>query len=123
MAHDDHDHHDHHGHHDHGHHDHGHDRHDNGPEGTDFLDLEISRVLFNAADEMTRDAAREIMRDAIRERLRARLGDKLKALGELAADMLADDIEANLAIEDAIEHRKQARKDLDDRVRAIFTKR
>jgi hypothetical protein len=92
-----------------------------GPEGTGFLDLEQSKVLFDAADDMTRDAARELMREAIKERLRARIGDKLKALGELAADMLVEDIEANLAVEEAIERRKEGRATLEARVRAIFT--
>jgi hypothetical protein len=117
-----------HGEHDgHGGHD-GHGRHGGppgrkaGPEGTDFLDLEISKVILGEAESMTRQVYGELLREAIRERLRERLGDQITAVGRLAADILADDIEANLGIERLIEQRKGERREVDSRLRAIFGK-
>jgi hypothetical protein len=107
----------------HGHHpgsgDHGrHDHH--GPEGTEFLDLEISRVIHAEAGSLARDAVRSILRSAIEARLRERLGAKLEAIGRLVADDLADDVEANLGIEATIVSRHEARKSEGARVHEIL---
>lgn len=88
-----------------------------GPEGTEFLDLEISQVLFAQASEVAKDAALDLMREAMRERLRERLGDRLRALGRLAADELADDFEANLEIEARIAARKESAGGLEQKLR------
>jgi hypothetical protein len=70
-----------------------------GPEGTEWLDLELSKVLSARADALTRGVAEELIRDAIKERLRERLGPRLEAIGRHAADKLADAAEASLDIE------------------------
>ncbi|MDI3282286.1 hypothetical protein [Polyangium sp. 15x6] len=96
---------------------HGEGRQAEGPEGTDFLDLEVSKVLYSEAAALTRAAAREILKDAIKERLRARLGPRLEAIARIAADELADDIEANLAIESVVEGRRHARAAREEAIR------
>jgi hypothetical protein len=117
--------HDHHHHHDHGHHhhgpDHGHEhREGDGPEGTQFLDLEISQVLVHEASRLSRGVAMDIVREALRARLQERLGERLSAIGRLAADELADDVEANLEIEALIGSRKERRASLDERLGAAL---
>ncbi|MDI1436310.1 hypothetical protein [Polyangium sorediatum] len=92
-------------------------RRSEGPKGTEFLDIEISKVLSSEAAALTREAAREILKDAINERLRARLGSRLEAIARIAADELADDIEANLAIESIVEARKHARAAREEEIR------
>jgi hypothetical protein len=106
----------------HGHHGpHGHDGpHDHGghgPVGTEFLDLEISKVAYAEASSLVREAARAIIRSAIEARLRERLGARLEALGRIAADELADDVEANLDIEARIAARRDRRESTEGRVR------
>lgn len=88
-----------------------------GPEGTEFLNLEMSKVMYAEAASLTREAARELLKDAIKERLRERLGTRIAAIAKLAADELADDVEANLAIEALIASRKQARQGQDEALR------
>lgn len=108
----------HHHHHDHDHCDHHH--HDGarpGPEGTAFLDLEISKVLLGESGAIVKQAAMDLVREAARERLRERLGDRLAAVGRLAADELADDLEANLEIEQRISARKEKAGSLEERLR------
>lgn len=108
-------------HHPHGHHDgHPHDHSHHGPEGTEFLDLEISRVIHAEAGSLAHDAVRSILRSAIEARLRERLGAKLQAIGRLVADDLADDVEANLGIEATIATRHEARKSEAARVHEIL---
>lgn len=101
----------------------GHDRHERGPRGTEFLDLEITKVLYAEADGLARDAARGLIREAIAQRLRERLGDQLAQIGRIAGDALADDIEANLAIEAVIANRQESRSSIADRVREVMAKR
>jgi hypothetical protein len=91
-----------------------------GPNGTDFLDLEISQVLYSEAEKLTRDVVGDILRDAIELRLRERLGDKLGAIGRLAADALADDVEANLAIEQRIQQHRDHRRSAEGQLREIL---
>jgi hypothetical protein len=91
-----------------------------GAPDTQFLDLEISSVLYDEADRLCREAARELLRDAIRTRLEERLGGHLREIGRLAADALADDIETNLEIETLILDRRAARSSIGDRVREIM---
>ena len=97
-----------------------HDRDERDGPDTQFLDLEISSVLYDEADRLCREAARELLRDAIRQRLDERLGDHLREIGRLAADALADDIETNLEIESLIADRRNARSSIGDRVREIM---
>lgn len=111
-------HHDHHHHHDHDHPGHGGDQ--GGPPGTDFLDLELSQVLLGEANRMAQSVALDLMREALRERLRERLGDRLAAVGRIAADVLADDVEANLEIEARIVERKAGSADVEERLRAAL---
>jgi hypothetical protein len=110
----------HHGPHDHGHGGHGPHHHHGGLEGTEFLDLEISKVIYGEAESLARDAARSILRSAIEARLRERLGAKLEALGRLAADDLADDVEANLAVEATIASRREGRKSTEARALEVM---
>ncbi len=96
---------------------HGEGRAHGGPEGTHFLDLEVSKVLYGEAEALTREAARELLKDAIKERLRARLGPRLEAIARIAADELADDIEANLAVETIVAERRHARAGREEAIR------
>jgi hypothetical protein len=93
---------------------------DDGPPETQFLDLEISSVLYGEADRLCREAARDLMREAIRQRLDERLGDHLREVGRIAADVLADDIETNLEIESLIVDRRAGRASIGERVREIM---
>src|SRR5687767_3629863 len=52
-------------------------REERGPVGTEFLDLEISKLLYGQATRLATEAARQLLLDAIKERLRERLGDRL----------------------------------------------
>jgi len=88
-----------------------------GPPDTSFLNLEMSRVMYGEAQQLAREAGRAILREAIEARLRERLGDRIAELARLAADELADDILANLDIEARIAERRDAREDLDARLR------
>jgi len=88
-----------------------------GPPGTDFLDLEISQVLYGEAAAVARDAFRELLREAVKARLKERFGSKIDALAKIAADELADDVETNLAVEALIAARKQARRGREEAIR------
>lgn len=88
-----------------------------GPPGTDFLDLEISQVLYGEAAGVARDAFRELLKEAVKARLKERFGSKIDALAKIAADELADDVETNLSIEALINARKQARRGREEAIR------
>ena len=94
-----------------------HDREHRGPIGTEFLDLEISKVAYAEASSLTREAIRVIIKEAIEARLRERLGPRLEALGRIAADELADDLDANLDIEARIAARRDKHQSTENRVR------
>ncbi len=118
-----HEHHDHHrGHHERQH-AHGRDGGHHGPDGTHFLDLEISKVIYGEAASLTRDAARSILRGAIEARLREHLGAQLEEIGRIAADELIEDFQANVAIEDGIASRRDSRKATESRVREVLLQR
>lgn len=109
--------------HDHHHHDHhGHDHgHDQGPQDTDFLDLEISQAMYGGAREMKISVVMDIVRQAMRQRLEQRLGRELTMLGQLAADEIIEDIQASLEIEARIVARQeQTRSSLEERLRAAL---
>ncbi len=91
-----------------------------GPPGSEFLDLEMSKVIFSGASELTVDCARDLLREAIRERLRERLGERFAAVGRLAADEFVNDVEANLDIEARILRRGEERAQLEDKLAAAF---
>lgn len=91
-----------------------------GPEGTEFLQLEISQMLYGDAREAARGAVGDLLREAIRERLRQRVGDRLRAIGVLVADELADELETNIAIEQRIDAQRRRKQDVADKLRAIF---
>lgn len=110
-------------------HDHGHEQgeHEHGGQGqggngpdTRFLDLELSKVLFDEAESITRKAFRELLEEAAKQHLRERWGERIQALAVLAVDELIADAEANLEIEARIAARNQARENLEDRVAAIL---
>jgi hypothetical protein len=123
-SHDDHHGDDHHGDHHHGDRGPSRDHHERrGPEGTEFLQVEMSKVLAAEAYDMARDAARDILREAIRERVRERVGDRLVELARIVADDLVDDFEANLAIEGQIEARKASRAATEEKLRAALAKK
>ncbi len=110
----------HHHHHGEGGHGGGRDERRGGPEGTEFLQLEMSRVMYGEAQAMSREAMRDLLREAIRERLRQRVGDRLRAVGVLVADELAEELEANLAIEQRIDAQKRRKREIDETLRALF---
>lgn len=112
------DHHHHHGHNDHDHH-HGGDQGD-GPSGTDFLDLEMRKVLLGEAQGVTREAFRDLLKEAAKRHLQDKWGDRIDALAGLAVDELLADVETNMAIEAAIEARAKAKRDVDERLGAVF---
>lgn len=96
----------------------------NGPSDTQFLDLELSQVLYSEAERMAKEVALDLIREGIRDRLRERLGARLTEVGRLAADELADDVEANLSIEQSIAARKSTAADLNARLHgALHDKR
>ena len=81
-----------------------------GPPETDWLDLEISKLIEGKAEDVVRLAIDELLADHIKARLMERLGPRLQAVGKIVADRLADDIEANLDIEARIDARREARR-------------
>ena len=93
-----------------------------GPTGTEFLDLEMSRVLYGEAEGLAREAVRDILRGALQERLRARLGNRLEAIAHLAADALADEVEANLGIERIVRSQGERKRDVEERLRIALTR-
>lgn len=104
------------------HDDHQHDHRDQdrgGPE-TNFLDLELSKVLYSEADGVTREAFRELLKEAAKRRLQERWGDRIVALANLAVDELLADAEANLEIEAQIGARNRARRAVEERVAEIL---
>lgn len=90
-----------------------------GPPDTQFLDLEISKIMLSEAEGMVRDAARDLLRDAIRARIKERMGESIEAIGRLAADTFVDDILANLEIERQIDERRRQRSGVEARLREI----
>ena len=58
---------------------------------TRFLDLEISKVLYNEAEGVTREAFRELLKDAAKERLRERFGDRRKDASSRARSIIRGD--------------------------------
>lgn len=91
-----------------------------GAPGTEFLDLELSKVLMGRAQAMSRGVAEEIIRDAIKARIKERLGPQLAAIGHLAADELIGDIEANLEIEARIAARREAKRAMEGQIGAAI---
>lgn len=91
-----------------------------GPQGTEFLELELSRMLLSRAADVAKEAAIDLLREAVRERLRERIGDKLAAIGHLAADELAEDVAANLEIEARIAARMDRAANVGGRLRAVM---
>lgn len=87
---------------------------------TGFLDLEISKVLFDEAEGITRKAFRELLEEAAKRQFQARFGDRIEALAKLAVDELLADIEANLQVEATIAARQRDKAGLDARVQAIL---
>ncbi len=77
-------------------------------------------MLYGEASSIARQATRELIMDAIKERLFDRLGKELTELGHIAADELADDIEANLEIEALIEARRKSRAETKSLVARVF---
>src|SRR3954470_20165227 len=88
-----------------------HDR--GGPEGTEFLDLELSKVIQARGSALAREAAEELIKESVKARLKERLGERLAEVGRIAADELVDAIETNLSIEALIAARREGRNGLD----------
>ncbi len=109
--------------HEHCHHDdehHHHDEHDDGPDGTEFLQLELSRMLAGQASELVKESFGDLLREALREALHARLGERIAALADVIADDFAADVEANLAIESALDGRRAEKAEVAERARQAF---
>ena len=100
------------------HHDH-HDDHDGGPD-TDFLDLEMSKVLYDEARRVTREAYRELLKEAAKRQLGELWGERIEALAKLAVDELLADTEANLEIEAKIAARNEAKDGIEREVESIL---
>lgn len=109
--------------HDHGdhHHDRGHND-DRRPSNQDtrFLDLEMSKVLYDEAQQVTREAFRELLLDAAKKRFVDRFGAQIEGLANLAVDELVDDMLANLEIERLIASRGKRDKAVATKVREIL---
>jgi hypothetical protein len=101
------------------------DKHDEkgggGSADTRFLDLEISKVMYNEAEGVTRDAFRELLKDAAKDRFRQLYGKQIEELARLAVDELFTDLEANLEIEARIVERTEKQAELAERVRAALS--
>ena len=78
-----------------------------GPD-TQFLQLEMSRVLYEDARGVTKQALNALLLEAAKDHLRKRFGATITRLGELAIDELLHDIEASLDIEDQIRQRQES---------------
>jgi hypothetical protein len=94
-------------------------REDRGGSDTRFLQLEMSRVLYTEAEEVTKPALRQLLLEAAKDRLRARFGESITRLAQLAVDELLVDIEASLDVEDQIQRRRDS-GDGDARLRAAL---
>lgn len=114
------DHHHRHHHHDECTHHHDHGRESDGPDNTDFLDLEISQAIYGGARDLKIPVVMDIIRQAMRERLQERLGPELAAIGRIAADEIADDIQVSAEIEARIARRQEHSDDLLQRVRSAL---
>jgi hypothetical protein len=110
---------------------HCHDGHDRGPGGdrseergrgpdTRFLHLEMSEVLYGAAESVTKDAFRELLLEAAKARLRERFGNQLTGIAELAVDEVMSDVLANLEIEHRIREHNRQRSSRTERLRDIL---
>ncbi len=94
-----------------------------GPPETEWLDLEMSKVIEGLAERLARKGGEEILLYYIKLRLMERIGPRLQAVATLAADRLADDIEANLEIEARIAARREARRAFDGRFAEALQRR
>ncbi len=94
---------------------------DRGGSDTRFLQLEMSRVLYAEAEDVTRPAFRELLLEAAKDHLRARFVATITRLAQLAVDELLIDVEASLDVEDQIQ-RRRASGGTDDRVREALAR-
>lgn len=107
---------------DHDHGDHNHDDDDRrSNQDTRFLDLEMSKVLYDEAQQVTRKAFRELLLDAAKRRFTERFGAQIEGLAGLAVDELVDDMFANLEIERLIASRARRDEDVAKKVRDILS--
>jgi hypothetical protein len=90
-----------------------------GPD-TDFLDLELSKVMYSEAEAATRAAFRELLEESAKRRLQERWGDRIDALAKLAVDQLIADAEVNLEIEVKIGERNRARRGVEEQLGEIL---
>jgi hypothetical protein len=93
----------------------------NGPD-TQFLQLEMSRVLYEDARRVTKQALKELLLDAAKDHLRKRFGATITRLGELATEELLRDIESSLDIEDQIRQRQETTGDTPDSLREALAR-
>jgi hypothetical protein len=89
---------------------------------TQFLQLEMSRVLYAEAQGVTKQAVRELLLEAAKAHLRERFGETITRLGQLATDELLTDIEASLEIEERIQRRRESSGGTEDRVREALAR-
>jgi hypothetical protein len=102
----------------------GRDADQRGRDGSDtqFLQLEMSRVLYEEARGVTKQALRELLLDAAKDHLRKRFGEAITRLGELATEELLSGIEASLDIEDQIQRRQESSGGTPDRLREALAR-
>ncbi len=100
--------------------DRGGDRREGGEGGSQFLDLEISKVLASDASRLARRALQDLVLERIKEQLVEMLGDRLDAMASFAAEDLMMDIETNLEIERHILTRRVLRDTQEMRLRSIL---
>lgn len=91
-----------------------------GPSGPEFLHLEVSRWLEGDAKRDADDLIRDILYEAVRARLEERLGARLREVGAAIADEIADDFEANLAIEAVLDTRREAHRNSVEAIQKKF---
>ncbi len=87
---------------------------------TQFLQLEISQVLYSEAVDVARPAFRELLHEAAKEQLRARFGSRIDALAELAIDEFLSEIQSSLEIEARIQRHQEERVPVQDRLKELF---
>lgn len=101
-------------------HDHGHDGgHGKGP-NTDFLDLELDKVMFDEAESIVRESFRELLKEAAKTRIQEVWGERIGELARLAVDEALADNDASFKVQAIIAARNEAKKSLEDKIQKII---
>ena len=90
-----------------------------GPD-TNFLDFELDKVMYEEATSVVREAYRELLKDAAKRHIQATWGKRIEALAQLAVDEALADTAANFVVQAQIAARNEAKRALEDKVKAII---